>query len=143
MPDLIPLHEQLCFALYSANHAMHRIYKPLLDDLGLTYPQYLVLVALWECDGETVGGLCTKMHLESNTLTPLLKRMATAGLITRTRDRRDERQVRIHLSDTGRALQSRASTIPTCILKSSGLSLQSMVDLQVQIANLRDHLLGA
>ena len=93
MQDRLKLDNFICFALYTANHAMNRVYKPLLDALGLTYPQYLVMVSLWEEDGQTVGGLGDKLFLESSTLTPLLKRLEAAGYIRRERSREDERVV--------------------------------------------------
>ena len=134
------IEEMLCFALYSATHAMQAAYKPLLDDLGLTYPQYLVLVALWCQDNQTVGQLGTALHLESNTLTPLLKRMAAAGHLTRHRDEADERQVRIRLADRGRALQLQSQTITDCIIGQTGLALPDILDLQARIIALRDQL---
>ncbi|TGD67114.1 MarR family transcriptional regulator [Tabrizicola sp. WMC-M-20] len=137
LPDMI------CFALYSATHAMQHIYKPLLDDLGLTYPQYLVLTALWEQDRQTVGALGRQVQLESNTLTPLLKRLEERGFVTRTRDDRDERQVNITLTEPGRALQARAAHIPACVLEKSGLSVDDLTRLRDQITTLRDHLRGA
>ncbi|HEX9858789.1 MAG TPA: MarR family transcriptional regulator [Paracoccaceae bacterium] len=136
----IHLDSMLCFALYSATHAMQHVYKPLLEGLGLTYPQYLVLITLWQQDGQTVGQLGAALQLESNTLTPLLKRMETAGLLTRARDTGDERQVRLTLTGRGRALQARAEAIPACLLERSGLTLEALADLQHRIAGLRDHL---
>lgn len=136
----LPLAEMLCFALYSAAHAMQAAYKPLLESHGLTYLQYLVLVCLWNEDNQTVGQLGNALHLESNTLTPLLKRMATAGLLTRQRDANDERQVRICLTDQGRALQAQSQPIADCILGQTGLSLPDVADLQTRISALRDQL---
>ena len=136
----LALPDMICFALYSATHAMQHVYKPLLDDLGLTYPQYLVLTALWEQDKQTVGALGRQVQLESNTLTPLLKRLEERGLITRTRSAADERQVNITLTDPGRALQTRAAHIPACVLEKSGLSLDDLTRLRDQITTLRDHL---
>lgn len=135
-----PLADMLCFALYSATHAMQSVYKPLLDDLGLTYPQYLVLVSLWGQDNQTVGTLGTAMHLESNTLTPLLKRMEAAGHLTRHRNADDERQVLVRLTDQGRILQTQCKHIPECVLAQSGLTLPAIIALQNQIMSLRDHL---
>ena len=132
--------DMLCFALYSATHAMQAVYKPLLDGLGLTYPQYLVLVTLWGKDNQTVGQLGASLHLESNTLTPLLKRMETAGHLTRHRNADDERQVQIRLTDQGRALQPKTQHIPACVLEQSGLSLAAIMALQTQITTLRDQL---
>ncbi|MDO9639343.1 MAG: MarR family transcriptional regulator [Pseudotabrizicola sp.] len=142
----LALPDMICFALYSATHAMQHVYKPLLDDLGLTYPQYLVLTALWQQDdegrknGQTVGALGRQVQLESNTLTPLLKRLEERGLVTRTRSETDERQVNITLTDPGRALQTRAAHIPACVLEKSGLSFDDLTRLRDQITTLRDHL---
>src|SRR6202790_2737687 len=110
------LGNQLCFAIYSTAHAFNRVYKPLLDKLGLTYPQYLLMVALWEQDDQTVGALGQKMFLESSTLTPLIKRLESLGLLARTRDPLDERQVRVRLAARGKALREGALEIPPCIL---------------------------
>ncbi len=139
----LPLPDMICFALYSATHAMQHVYKPLLDDLGLTYPQYLVLTALWTGQAQTVGSLGRQVQLESNTLTPLLKRLEERGLITRSRSTADERQVNITLTDTGRALQARAAHIPAAVLEKSGLSLDDLTRLRDQITTLRDQLRGS
>lgn len=136
----LPITDMLCFALYSATHAMQAAYKPLLDDLGLTYPQYLVLVSLWGADNQTVGQLGAGLHLESNTLTPLLKRMEAAGHLTRHRDSADERQVHIRLTDKARALQPQSQDITDCIVGQTGLNLAAISDLQSRITTLRDHL---
>ena len=136
----LALPDMICFALYSATHAMQHVYKPLLDDLGLTYPQYLVLTVLWTQDKQTVGALGRQVQLESNTLTPLLKRLEERGLITRTRSTTDERQVNISLTDQGRALQAGAAHVPACVLEKSGLSLNDLTNLRDQITTLRDHL---
>ena len=138
--DQMRIDDMLCFALYSATHAMQAAYKPLLDDLGLTYPQYLVLVSLWCQDDQTVGQLGSALHLESNTLTPLLKRMATAGYLTRQRDQSDERQVRILLAERGRALQQQSQSITDCIIGQTGLTMPAIVDLQARIIALRNQL---
>ncbi|MGO4851870.1 MarR family winged helix-turn-helix transcriptional regulator [Phaeovulum sp. W22_SRMD_FR3] len=147
MDQTLPLETQLCFALYSASHAMTRVYKPLLEGMGLTYPQYLVMLALWEppaaaapAVGQTVGQLGARLHLESNTLTPLLKRLETVGLIHRQRDAQDERQVRIVLSAAGEGLRAQAATIPACIQTATGLDLTALRQLQADIAALRDRL---
>lgn len=135
-----PMPQMICFSLYAATHAMQRVYKPLLDALGLTYPQYLVLLALWAADAQTVGQLGQAMQLESNTLTPLLKRLAAQGLVSRARDTSDERQVRITLTDPGRAMQARAAHIPACILDKSGMTLTALTALRDQVNGLRDQL---
>ncbi len=107
--DLLKIDNFICFALYSAGHAFTRLYKPLLDPMGLTYPQYLVMAVLWEKDGRTVGEIGEKLLLESSTLTPLLKRLEAAGMVRRTRDQVDERVVRIQLTPKGAALKQKAA----------------------------------
>jgi DNA-binding MarR family transcriptional regulator len=131
----------VCFAVYSAGHAFNRVYKPILDELGLTYPQYLVMVSLWDKDDQTVGELGELLFLESSTLTPLLKRLETVGYLTRSRDPSDERQVRIRLTNQGRALHRKAREIPRCILEATGLSLTDLRRLHRQITALRQNLL--
>lgn len=132
----------LCFAIYSANHAFNRVYKPLLDPLGLTYPQYLVMVLLWEKDDVTVGAIGERLFLESSTLTPLLKRLEGLGLVTRTRDRKDERQVRIGLTDAGRALRDKAAGVPACVFDVSGLDVATGLLLKADLEALRARLAG-
>jgi MarR family transcriptional regulator, organic hydroperoxide resistance regulator len=141
-PDSLPtLEDLLCFAVYSAGHAFGRVYKPLLDELGLTYPQYLVMVSLWARDDQTVGELGEPLFLESSTLTPLLKRLEANGYVARSRDPSDERQVRIRLTNQGRALNRKAREIPRCILAATGLSLTELRRLHRQITALRQNLL--
>src|SRR6187200_10539 len=112
-PDqALALDNQLCFALYSASLAMTKLYKPLLDELGLTYPQYLAMLALWEQDGLMVSEIGDRLSLDSGTLTPLLKRLEAAGLVSRIRDVQDERRVHITLTAAGRKLKARAQKIP-------------------------------
>lgn len=132
--------DMLCFALHSAAHAMHAAYAPLLEPLGLTYPQYLVLSALAARDDQTVGDLGADLRLESNTLTPLLKRMETAGWLTRARDRRDERQVRITLTPAGHALADAAAAVPRAFARSTGLDTDQITDLRDILIALRDRL---
>lgn len=133
----------LCFAIYSAGHAFNRIYKPLLDELNLTYPQYLVMVALWARDDQTVGELGQSLFLESSTLTPLLKRLEAQGYVERRRDAEDERQVRVRLTLAGRKQAQGARGIPKCILEASGLSAEAASKLQAEISRLRDRLLAS
>lgn len=133
-----PLDDQLCYAIYSAGMAIQRIYKPLLDELGLTYPQYLVLNVLWRDDELTVGAIAGRLALESSTLTPLLKRLETAGLLRRTRNPENERQVVIALTDQGRALQSRAGCLNDALLSISGQPLANLGSLNREIRQLRD-----
>lgn len=134
------LDNQLCFALYSASLAMTRLYKPLLDALGLTYPQYLALLVLWERDGVTVSDLGDRLSLDSGTLTPLLKRLEAAGLVSRLRDAADERRVLIRLTAEGRALRARASHVPGCVLQATQCDLAGAVALTRQLQTLRDRL---
>ncbi len=131
----------LCFAVYTAGHAFNRLYKPLLEALGLTYPQYLAMVALWEKDDQTVGELGEKLFLESNTLTPLLKRLEGMGLVTRVRDKADERQVRLQLTEAGRALREKAETVPPCVLDAAGMTAADAGALTDAVTKLRDTLL--
>jgi DNA-binding MarR family transcriptional regulator len=141
LPDL-KLDDQLCFAVYSASHAFNRLYKPLLERLGLTYPQYLAMIVLWEADDITVGALGERLALESNTLTPLLKRLEAMGLITRGRDPKDERQVRIRLTDKGRALHGPACAVPGDLLAKTGLSLADIARIRGEVERLRAALAG-
>lgn len=130
------LDDFLCFSIYAAEHAFSRAYKPLLAEIGLTYPQYLVMTVLWEEDDQSVGQLGAKLSLESSTLTPLLKRLEADGLLTRHRDTQDERVVRVKLSISGDRLRARAAKIPACILRATGMSLDEMGRLRDQIAAL-------
>jgi DNA-binding MarR family transcriptional regulator len=139
----LKLDDFLCFAVYSAGHAFTRVYKPLLDRLGLTYPQYLVMVVLWEEDGQTVGSLADRLFLESSTLTPMLKRLEAMDLVSRRRDRTDERVVRIELTEPGRALREQARDVPDCIVDASGLNGAELKTLQQQIKALRASLAAA
>ena len=138
-PELL-LENQICFAVYSAAHAFAQAYKPHLDPMGLTYPQYLVMLLLWEQDGRSVNEIARPLHLDSGTLTPLLKRMEKAGLVIRKRDTKDERIMRIHLTDQGRSLQSRARAIPPAMLCASGLELDGLMALRDEIKVLGQNL---
>ena len=139
-PPALRLKHQLCFALYSASLAMTKLYKPLLGQLGLTYPQYLVMLVLWEQDGVTVSKLGERLFLDSGTLTPLLKRLETSDLVARERDAQDERRVRITLTPQGRALRGAAEPIPACILQSTQCALPELLALTAQLQRLRDQL---
>ncbi len=141
--DLLKVDNFICFALYSAGHAFTRLYKPLLDPLGLTYPQYLVMAVLWEKDGRTVGEIGEKLLLESSTLTPLLKRLETAGIIRRTRDKDDERVVRILLTPKGTALKQKAVEIPQAIGCATNIAIPEVMKLTDEIKELRAKLLAA
>ena len=136
----MPLDHHLCFALYSASHAFNRLYRPLLDAIGLTYPQYLVMTVLWHRDGLSVGALGDQLLLESNTLTPMLKRLETLGFISRSRAAADERQVMVTLTERGRALEAEAASIPACVQSATGLDRDEAIRLLTSVARLRDHL---
>jgi DNA-binding MarR family transcriptional regulator len=136
------LESYLCFGLYSASRAMAKTYQSLLEPLGLTYSQYIVLVSLWDKDNRRVGEIGTKLGLETNTLTPMLKRMEIAGWINRKRSPEDERQVLISLTDEGRALQARAAHIPGEILKATGLDEDRAGRLTDEVISLRNRLLN-
>ncbi|KQO75968.1 MarR family transcriptional regulator [Rhizobium sp. Leaf262] len=133
-----PLHDQLCYAIYTAGIAIQRAYKPVLDELGLTYPQYLVLNILWGKDGQTVGAIANALALESSTLTPLLKRLETSGLLRRTRSTSNERQVVIALTDQGRALEHKAGCLSEALLAASTQTPKELAALNQDVRQLRD-----
>jgi MarR family transcriptional regulator, organic hydroperoxide resistance regulator len=137
------LDNQICFAIYSTAHAFNRVYKPLLDQLGLTYPQYLVMLVLWERDGVPVKDIGERLFLDSGTLTPLLKRLETAELIKRSRNREDERQVLIALTPQGQALQEKAKAVPQSILAATACSVAELSAIKNEITALRDRLNAA
>lgn len=139
--DLLRLDQQLCFALYSASLAMTKVYKPMLAPLGLTYPQYLVMLLLWEQNDRTVNELGQALHLDSGTLTPLLKRLETQGLLARHRDTLDERRVRVTLSPAGRELKQRASAVPVNMACQLQLDGQEIAALRAQLHALRARLM--
>ena len=139
---MLQLDNQLCFALYSTSLAMTRLYKPLLDELGLTYPQYLAMLVLWENDGLMVSELGERLYLDSGTLTPLLKRLEASGLVARLRDVADERRVHITLTPAGRKLKAQAAKIPGCILEASQCSIPELITLTQQVQALRGRLLA-
>jgi DNA-binding MarR family transcriptional regulator len=138
--DPLRLDNQICFAVYSASHAFNRVYKPLLDRLGLTYPQYLVMLVLWERDDVPVKEIGEKLFLDSGTLTPLLKRLEAARLVRRTRSSEDERQVLIALTSQGQALKEKARAVPQSILAASDCSVSELVTMKDEIVALRDRL---
>ncbi|MFZ6759083.1 MarR family winged helix-turn-helix transcriptional regulator [Undibacterium sp. Ji50W] len=139
--NMLALENQFCFALYSSSLALTKAYKPLLDELGLTYPQYLVMLVLWEQDKVLVKDIGNALFLDSGTLTPLLKRLETNGLLQRHRDEADERQVRITLTAAGRELKKAAMDIPHKILCASGQSKETLIDLRTSLTALRAELL--
>lgn len=134
----LPLDEQLCYAIYSAGMAVQRVYKPLLDELGLTYPQYLVLNVLWREDSQSVGRIADALALESSTLTPLLKRLETAGLVRRARNPQNERQVVVALTETGRDLRSRSGCLADALLSTSGQEPAQLNAIAADLRGLRD-----
>ena len=138
--DTQRLDNQICFAVYSAAHAFNRVYKPLLDRLGLTYPQYLVMLVLWERDDVPVRDIGEKLFLDSGTLTPLLKRLEAAHLVKRTRSSEDERRVLIALTSQGHALKEKARAVPQSILAASDCSVSELIAMKDEIVALRDRL---
>ena len=141
--EMLRLDNQLCFAVYSASLAMTKLYKPLLDKLHLTYPQYLVMLVLWERDGLMVSELGERLSLDSGTLTPLLKRLEANGLVARIRDVADERRVHVSLTTAGRRLKVRAASVPACLMAASQCSVDELVALTQQIQQLRDRVKAA
>ncbi len=136
----LALDRQLCFALYAASLAMTKTYKPLLAPLGLTYPQYLVMLVLWEGDGIPVSQLGARLTLDSGTLTPLLKRLQTLGLLQRQRDAADERRVLLHLSPAGKRLRAQALAVPQTMACATACDLQQLGQLTAQLSALRHRL---
>lgn len=139
-PDPLELENQLCFAVYSTAHAFVRTYRPILERLGLTYPQYLVLLVLWRHDGTGIKRLGERLHLDSGTLTPLVKRLEVRGLVARVRDTTDERQVHVHLTGAGRALRAKAKAIPQRIWAATGCNHTQLDALMKEIVAVRDTL---
>ena len=140
MSQSLKLDDQLCFSVYAAAHAFNRFYKPLLEPLGLTYPQYLVLLTLWEQEGLPLKAIGARLGLDSGTLTPLLRRMETAGLVTRSRDSEDERVVRINLTAKGRRLHAKAETFPEKIGRAAQCSATELTALRKLLFALREDL---
>ena len=138
--DDLLLDNQACFALHSTSLLLTKVYKPLLQALGLTYPQYLAMMVLWEQDGLTVGEISTRLLTDPGSLTPLLKRLEVEGLLSRTRSREDERVVIVELTEQGRALREQARSIPQCILGASGMTLERLQNLQAELQALRSNL---
>ncbi len=133
----------LCFSIYSANLAYSRVYKPVLDALGLTYPQYITLIALWEDDNQTVKALSEKLFLEPSTMTPMLKRLEAMGYLARTRDTEDERNVRISLTAAGRRLREKGFGFADLTMRAAGLTPKEFPAFQKAVSNLRDNLVKA
>lgn len=143
MPAALPLDSQLCFSLYATSMAINRVYKPLLDRLGLTYPQYLVLHTLWEQDGRQVGAIADRLALESSTVTPLVKRLEAAGFVSRTRNPEDERQVFVRLTACGRELREKCGVLAQALIERSGLSADQLAALNREVQVLRNALAAA
>ena len=138
LATLPKLDDQLCFTLYSASMAVGRTYKPLLDGLGITYPQYLVLSTLWERDGLSVGGIADALALEPSTITPLVKRLVAAGLIHRHRNPQDDRQVLVSLTEAGREMEGRCTCLAERLIAASGMSMERLLDLAREVRAVRD-----
>lgn len=134
--DDLALDQQLCFALYAASRATTAVYRPLLDELGVTYPQYLVLLVLWERDGRGVREIGAELDLDTGTVSPLLRRLEALGFVERRRQRDDERRVGVHLTDAGRALRADAEKIPRCIASATGLDRESAAALRDRLVEL-------
>ncbi len=141
--EILPIGKQLCFAVYAASHAFTRAYRRLLEPLGLTYPQYLAMLVLWERDDRRVKEIGAELYLDSGTLTPLLKRLENLGLLRRVRDARDERQVSILLTETGRALEAKAMAIPAELICMTRLDAPAADVLIRQLGSVRDELQAA
>ena len=129
----LPLDSQLCFSLYAATMAVNRAYKPMLDALGLTYPQYLVLSSLWERDGLAVSGIADRLALEPSTITPLVKRLESAGFLTRERNPRDERQVIVRLTEKSRPLYEKTACLTDTLLERSGLTPGKLMERRYEL----------
>lgn len=136
MTQHIALEDQLCFSIYSTSLAINRLYKPLLDELGITYPQYLVLNALWEEDGRSISALAHRIGLESSTITPLVKRLEAAGLVTRTRSIEDERSVHVMLSARGSALRDESRCLGEALFINAKMPVEEMIALNREIRRL-------
>lgn len=141
-PAPLPLDRQLCFSLYAASIAINRAYKPMLDRLGITYPQFLVMQALHEQEGRTIGQIAERLTLESSTITPLVKRLEAAGLVTRSRDAKDERQVRVRLTEAGVARWRETGCLAPALLARSGMAREELAALNAQVRALQAALTG-
>ncbi|TMV90125.1 MarR family transcriptional regulator [Thioclava sp. BHET1] len=138
--DIPELNEFLCFEIYASNLSFGRVYKPVLDPLGLTYPQFLVLYLLWRKDARSVGEIAGALGLETSTLTPLIKRLEQAGFVTRKRDPSDERRVKVSLAPRGEAARTHLDEIRDCVGRATGLTLEEAQELQASLRKLRTHL---
>ena len=138
--EMLKLDNQLCFAMYAASKEITRLYKPFLDELGITYTQYITLLVLWEKDNITVKELGDKLCLDSGTLTPLLKKLESMDIVKRNRDTKDERNVYVLLTNKGKEMKIIALEFPNKILCSTGLSLEAALDLRQRLKDLLAHL---
>ena len=136
-PPLLPLDSQLCFSIYSTGIAINRAYKPMLDDLGVTYTQYLILSALWEQDGMTISAISDRLWLEPSTITPAVKRLEAAGYVERRRNKDDERLVQVFLTTKGKELHAKTDCLTETLLQRSGFSVDEMVALNDKVQKLR------
>jgi DNA-binding MarR family transcriptional regulator len=143
VPETVPLENQLCFSLYATTIAINRAYKPMLDSLGITYPQYIVLSALWEEDGRTITAIADRLALDPSMITPLVKRLEAAGLVGRRRNPADERQVQVRLTARGKALQADTGCLTDTLLERSGMSVDEIMELNARIQSLRDALVSS
>lgn len=134
------LEDQLCFSLYATSMAINRLYKPLLDELGITYPQYLVLNVLWEEDGRSIGSIANRLDLDPSTITPLVKRLEAAALVTRTRAREDERSVWVSLTERGRTLSDESRCLGETLFVRSGMEPKELIALNHEVRRLREAL---
>lgn len=133
----LTLEDQLCFSLYATSMAINRVYKPLLDELGITYPQYLVLNVLWEDDGRSIGAIANRLTLEPSTITPLVKRLEAAALVTRMRDPEDERSVLVSLTERGRELNVESRCLGETLFARSGMEAEELIALNREVKRLR------
>ncbi len=138
--DLLKLDRQLCFALAVASRTVIGAYKPILDPLGLTHPQYLVMLALWEREPRSLGDLAAALRLEPATLSPLVKRLEAAGLVTRERSATDERQLAVRLTESGRELRDRAEEVPPQVIRALGVDVDELVELQSRLTSIIDRI---
>jgi len=138
--DNLPLESQLCFSLYATTIAINRAYKPLLDSLGITYPQYLVLNTLWEEDARTITAIADRLALEPSMITPLVKRLEAAGFVGRLRNPADERRVQVRLTAKGKKMRDKSKCLTAILLERSGMTADQLVALNDKIQSLRDAL---
>lgn len=142
LPEALPLDAHLCYAIYSANIAINRVYRPVLERLGLTYPQYLVMNVLWEKEGQSIGAIAERLALESSTVTPLVKRLEAAALVQRERNPQDERQVIVSVSPRGAALEQDARCLAATLVQQAGQPVAELAKLTAEVRRLTQSLMG-